>query len=103
MALRDQPMLDEYQEDVKRSKILDGSLIINGGPGTGKTTSLIQRINYLTSPTIEEEIGELNKEQRDVLYNPHTDWVFYSPTEFLKVISEICHGSRKLAGNGRKC
>ncbi len=73
VALRDQPMLDEYQEDVKRSKILDGSLIINGGPGTGKTTSLIQRINYLTSSTIEEEIGELNKEQRDVLYNPKTE------------------------------
>lgn len=84
VALRDQPMLDEYQEDVKRSKILNGPLIINGGPGTGKTTSLIQRINYLTSSTIEEEIGELNREQREVLYNQQTGWIFYSPTELLK-------------------
>lgn len=84
VALRDQPILDEYQEEVKRSKILDGTLIINGGPGTGKTTSLIQRINYLTAKTIEEEIGELNAEQQEVLFQQKTSWVFYSPTELLK-------------------
>jgi hypothetical protein len=98
VALRDQPLLDKYQEDVKRSKILDGSLIINGGPGTGKTTSLIQRINYLTSPTIEEEIGELNKEQQDVLYNSNSSWVFYSPTELLKSYLESAMEDENLLG-----
>ena len=52
--LRYQPILDPIQESIKRSKIFDGSLIINGGPGTGKTTSLIQRIKFLISPSIEE-------------------------------------------------
>ncbi len=98
VALRDQPLLDEYQEEVKRSKILNGILIINGGPGTGKTTSLIQRINYLTSSTIEEEIGELNNEQREVIYNPNTGWIFYSPTNLLKAYLERAMKEENLIG-----
>ncbi|HMU04761.1 MAG TPA: hypothetical protein PJ990_14105, partial [Saprospiraceae bacterium] len=30
VALRDNPHLDDYQEDIKRSKVFDGPLIING-------------------------------------------------------------------------
>lgn len=80
--LRYQPILDRIQEKIKRSNIFKGTLIINGGPGTGKTTSLIQRIKYLISKTIEEEIT-LNDEQKDVLYNQRTSWIFYSPSELL--------------------
>lgn len=83
VALRDQPMLDKHQEAVKRSKILDGGLIINGGPGTGKTTSLIQRVTYLTSPTIEEKKA-LTPEQQNLLYDQKRSWVFYSPSELLR-------------------
>ncbi|MFN4152961.1 MAG: hypothetical protein ACK4IX_18600, partial [Candidatus Sericytochromatia bacterium] len=68
LALRDQPILDKYQEQLKRSKIFNGGLIINGGPGTGKTTSLIQRVVYLTSNTILEEI-DLSKEKQEILFN----------------------------------
>lgn len=84
VALRDQPILDKYQEEVKRSKILNGTLIINGGPGTGKTTALIQRINYLTSPILQEEVGEFNKEQKLILFDQKKSWVFYSPSELLR-------------------
>lgn len=80
--LRYQPILDPIQESIKRSKIFDGSLIINGGPGTGKTTSLIQRIKFLISPTIEEYIT-LNQSQKDILFNQKTSWIFYSPNELL--------------------
>jgi superfamily I DNA/RNA helicase len=80
--LRYQPILDPIQESIKRSKIFDGALIINGGPGTGKTTSLIQRIKFLISPSIEE-YTTLSKTQRDILYNQKTSWVFYSPNELL--------------------
>lgn len=84
VSLRDQPILDEYQEAVKRSKPLNGPLIINGGPGTGKTTSLIQRISFLTAPTIVEEYGKLSKEKADLLFNAKTAWIFYSPSELLR-------------------
>lgn len=80
--LRYQPILDPIQESIKRSKIFEGTLIINGGPGTGKTTSLIQRIKFLTSPSIEEYIT-LNQNQKNILFNPKTNWVFYSPNELL--------------------
>jgi hypothetical protein len=83
VALRDQPILDKYQEKVKRSKILDGTLIINGGPGTGKTTALIQRINFLTAPTIVEETGEISEEKARILFDQKTSWIFYSPSELL--------------------
>ena len=80
--LRYQPILDPIQESIKRSKIFDGSLIINGGPGTGKTTSLIQRIKFLISPSIEEYIT-LNQSHKDILFNQKTSWIFYSPNELL--------------------
>lgn len=80
--LRFQPILDPIQDAIRRSKIFEGNLIINGGPGTGKTTSLIQRIKFLISPTIEEEIT-LNQNQKDILYNQKTSWIFYSPNELL--------------------
>lgn len=80
--LRFQPILDPIQDSIRRSKVFDRNLIINGGPGTGKTTSLIQRIRFLISPTIEEEIT-LNQEQREILYNQKTSWIFYSPNELL--------------------
>lgn len=80
--LRYQPILDPRQELIKRSKIFDGSLIINGGPGTGKTTSLIQRIKFLISPSIEE-YTTLSQSQKDVLFNQRTSWIFFSPNELL--------------------
>ena len=80
--LRYQPILDPQQESIKRSKIFDGSLIINGGPGTGKTTSLIQRIKFLTSPSIEE-YKTLTQSQKDILFNQRTSWIFFSPNELL--------------------
>ena len=80
--LRYQPILDPIQESIKRSKIFEGSLIINGGPGTGKTTSLIQRIKFLISPSIEE-YKTLSQSQKDILFDQKTSWIFYSPNELL--------------------
>ena len=80
--LRYQPILDPLQEAIKRSKIFEGALIINGGPGTGKTTSLIQRIKFLISPTIEE-YKQLTQSQKTILSNQQTSWIFYSPNELL--------------------
>jgi UvrD-like helicase C-terminal domain len=83
IQLRERGILDKYQEAIKRSKVLNGTLIINGGPGTGKTTMLIQRITYLTTPTIEE-VFELNEEDKNLLFNKGKSWIFFSPSELLR-------------------
>lgn len=82
--LRDQPILDPLQEKIKRSRILDGQLIITGGPGTGKTTSLIQRINFLISNTIKDYRKDLSEEDLEFVNNRESSWIFFSPSELLK-------------------
>ena len=92
--LRYQPILDPRQESVKRSKIFNGTLIINGGPGTGKTTSLIQRIKFLISASIEE-YKPLTQTQKDILFSQKTSWIFFSPNELLAL---FLRNSMKLEG-----
>lgn len=86
--LRSQHLLDEYQEDAKRSHIFDGvPIVIDGGPGTGKTTTMIQRLKFLLSYQSLEEYGApLSKKQIEDLTNPQerdNHWLFFSPTDML--------------------
>ena len=99
--LRYQPILDPAQESIKRSKIFDGTLIINGGPGTGKTTSLIQRIKFLISPSIEE-YKVLTQTQKDVLFSQKTSWIFYSPNELLALFLRNSMKSEELTADSER-
>ncbi|MGL5980949.1 MAG: ATP-binding domain-containing protein [Phocaeicola sp.] len=90
--LRSQHLLDPYQEDAKRSHIYDGiPIVIEGGPGTGKTTTMIQRLKFMLSKEAlnYEEDGYKNPltlEQLDFLTDPSSitsRWLFFSPTELL--------------------
>lgn len=83
--LRDRPFLDPVQDNIKRSKIFDGSMIISGGPGTGKTTSLIQRITFLTSNTVEEYKTGLTPSDLSIILDRNKSWLFISPTELLRL------------------
>lgn len=84
--LRHQPILDPFQEEIKRSHIYDGKIVtINGGPGTGKTTSLIQRIKFLTSHEAMVDYGSLRNQQLEKLANSQKSWIFFSPSELLKL------------------
>lgn len=96
--LRHQPILDRFQEEIKRSGIFNGTIAIDGGPGTGKTTSLIQRIKFLTdreamlghknSKGENEAIGYLDKfskSQLESLFGKDKNWVFFTPNELLKL------------------
>lgn len=85
--LRMKPVLDPQQERVKRSGFYDNTtVIIDGGPGTGKTTSLIQRIKYFTDPeVIEENLPDLkSKVKENILDRNSPSWLFLSPSPLLK-------------------
>jgi len=93
--LRFNPILDPVQNRIKTQNLFnDVTIVIDGGPGTGKTTTMIQRLKYLTDwDAIEEDFIEgtnrygLSAAQRDSLktaIDQDRDWVFFSPSELLK-------------------
>ena len=85
-TLRSQHILDPSQEQAKRSHLYDGiPLVIEGGPGTGKTTTMIQRLKFLLdtdaltdyeSPLTKRQINELTSYLQD-------KWLFFSPSPLL--------------------
>lgn len=86
--LRSQHILDEFQEDAKRSHLYDGTpVVIEGGPGTGKTTTMIQRLKFLISKeALIDYEAPLTKEQINDITDPlrrNANWLFFSPTDKL--------------------
>lgn len=84
-ALRSQHILDPSQEAAKRSHVFDGvPVVIEGGPGTGKTTTTIQRLKFLLSKeALQDYENGLTTAQIDRLTDPaqaNTNWLFFSPT-----------------------
>lgn len=90
-SLRLNPNLSDEQINIKFSHILDGiTVVINGGPGTGKTTTLIQRLKLLISSSDLLDYREnhpdctLTDEQIRIASDPERNWIFFSPTELLR-------------------
>lgn len=86
--LRSQHILDASQEDAKRSNLYNGvPVLIEGGPGTGKTTTMIQRLNFLLSDVaLIDYDAPLTEQQIKELTNPQTrnsKWLYFSPTKEL--------------------
>ena len=88
-------IVDPIQTRIKSQNIFDGNtVIINGGPGTGKSTTMIHRLAYLTdSYAIDEDEKlkifnyKLNANQRNLLreaIKANRDWIFFSPSPLLK-------------------
>ena len=93
--LRYNPIIDPFQTRIKAKNLFNGkTVIIDGGPGTGKTTTMIQRLKYLTDTfAIEEDLEQeirnysLTKTQVNSLLNAikeNRDWIFFSPSRLLK-------------------
>ena len=88
-------IVDPIQTGIMEKHLYDGkTVVIQGGPGTGKTTTMIHRLAYLTDVYAidEDEKNKLNKykitplqrkQLREAIKN-HRDWLFFSPSQLLK-------------------
>jgi DNA polymerase III delta prime subunit len=85
MGLRDQPVLDQYQDEIFRLP-LDKRLLILGPPGTGKTTTLIRRLGQkLDTAFLEEGEQRLIETVATTQGVSHANsWLMFTPTELLK-------------------
>lgn len=85
MGLRDQPILDQYQDEIFRIP-LDKRLLILGPPGTGKTTTLIRRLGQkLDTAFLEEGEQHLVETVASAQGIAHANsWLMFTPTELLK-------------------
>lgn len=91
MSLRRNPVLDKHQNKAKFSNMYNGAAeIINGGPGTGKTTTMIQRLKLLIDRgDLENYIAnhpdcKLTNQQLDYISSTQDNWIYFSPNELLK-------------------
>jgi hypothetical protein len=89
-ALRNNPNLDVEQRKIVLGNIYDGTaVVIVGGPGTGKTSTLIQRLKYLITPIAINENREvegkkpLTKTEIEIIEDDSRNWIFFSPTNLL--------------------
>jgi transcription elongation GreA/GreB family factor/DNA polymerase III delta prime subunit len=85
MTLRDQPVLDKYQDEIFRLPIADRLLIL-GPPGTGKTTTLIRRLGQKRDLSLFDPSERLGLEDAAVSQQrAHADsWIMFTPTELLE-------------------
>lgn len=85
MGLRDQPVLDQYQDEIFRLP-LDKRLLILGPPGTGKTTTLIRRLGQKLDTAFLEDGEQLLVKtiaSAQGIAHPNS-WLMFTPTELLK-------------------
>lgn len=85
MELRDQPVLDKYQDAIFRLP-LASRLLILGPPGTGKTTTLIRRLGQkLDADVLDETERALVSRMDETSTLPHRQsWLMFTPTDLLR-------------------
>lgn len=85
MGLKDQPILDRYQDEVFRLPLAK-RLVLLGPPGTGKTTTLIRRLGQkLDLEYLDEDERKLLKIVGAGKDTHHlTSWLMFTPNELLR-------------------
>ena len=88
MELRDQPILDQRQDELFRLP-LNSRILLLGAPGTGKTTTLIRRLGQKLSRKFldanEKKIAKIENEDMVTESNHSESWIMFTPTELLKL------------------
>ncbi|WP_198147207.1 ATP-binding domain-containing protein [Pseudoxanthomonas mexicana] len=82
MALRDQPILDKFQDEIFRLPV-NSQLIILGPPGTGKTTTLIKRLGQKLNPDNLDAMEGALMGDEGVLTHAKS-WLMFTPSDLLK-------------------
>lgn len=85
MELRDQPVLDQLQDEIFRLP-LNSRLLLLGPPGTGKTTTLIRRLGQkLDFAALDEREQHLVRETDPKTRSSHaSSWLMFTPTDLLR-------------------
>ena len=93
--MRYSQIVDPIQTRIMSDNLFDGkTIVIIGGPGTGKTTTMIHRLAYLTNTFAIKEDSQ-KKQNKYKLTSAHRkqlfeaikenrDWMFFSPSQMLK-------------------
>ena len=90
MDLRDQPVLDEYQDKIFRLP-LDTLIFCWGAPVRANTTTLILRLNQKIDPNFLDDDEKRLLSLTNAETGHASNWVMFTPTELLKlVIKEAC-------------
>lgn len=100
VALRDQSILDEFQDELFRLPI-SSQLIITGAPGTGKTTVLIKRLSQKSKVEhlSDNEKAGLSIEQIQIMFDSRCSWEMFTPNDLLKNYLKEALSTELLAAN----
>ncbi|MER8573478.1 ATP-binding domain-containing protein [Mesorhizobium sp. M1374] len=103
MGLRDQPILDRYQDEIFRLP-LSSQLLIIGPPGTGKTTTLIRRLGQkLDHEFLDNDERRLADSSRVDSGPEHADsWLMFTPTDLLKQYLKEAFARENIAAPDQK-
>ncbi len=93
--MRYAPIVDVIQTRTKTQNLFDGkTVIIEGGPGTGKSTTMIHRLAYLTdlyaidedekNNTLKFKLTSIQRKQFIQAIKTQRDWMFFSSSKLLK-------------------
>ena len=103
MGLRDQPILDRYQDEIFRLQ-LNSQLLIIGPPGTGKTTTLIRRLGQkLDREYLDDDERRLADGVQNEGVLSHADsWMMFTPTDLLKLYLKEAFAREHIAAPDQK-